>query len=128
VFAVLILIAITGVGIWWYQDDTSFGERADFQLPDRPSIAVLPFETFRDDEDYRYLADGMSEDIITQLARNAELTVMARSASFAVAEKTSDAAEIARELGVYYLLTGSVRRSGDHLRITTQLVDGKSGR
>lgn len=127
VLAVLILIAITGIGIGWYEDDASSGGRADFQLPDRPSIAVLPFETFRDDEAYRYLADGMSEDIITQLARNAELTVMARSASFAVAKKTSDAAEIARELGVYYLLTGSVRRSGDQLRITTQLVDGKSG-
>lgn len=125
--AAAVFLLIAGVVFWWQLNSAVEADRRNFQLPDRPSIAVLPFETFSSDEDYRYLADGVSEDIITQLARNAELTVMARSASFAVANKTDDAIEIARELGVYYLLTGSVRRSEDRLRITTQLVDGKSG-
>ncbi len=122
-----VLVGLAGLGYWWVQQADPEPDRGAFQLPDRPSVAVLPFDTFSNADDHRYLADGIAEDIITQLARNAELTVMARSASFAAASNSNNATDIASALDVYYLLTGSVRRTGDKLRITAQLVDGDSG-
>ena len=122
-----VLVGLAGLGYWWVGRADPGSDRRAFQLPDRPSVAVLPFDTFSNADDHRYLADGIAEDIITQLARNAELTVMARSASFAAARDSNNATDIARILDVYYLLTGSVRRTGDQLRITAQLVDGESG-
>ncbi len=87
----------------------------------------MPLNTFSNEEEQRFLADGIAEDIITQLARNSELTVMPRTASFAFKDKGLSATEITSKLDVHYILEGSVRRVGEQLRITAQLIDLKSG-
>ena len=96
-------------------------------LPDRPSIAVLPFTNMSGEPDQEHFADGISEDLITGLARIHWLFVIARNSSFAYKGRTADVKGIARQLGVRYLLEGSVRRAGQQLRITAQLVDGTTG-
>ena len=123
--AMLLLFASTGA--WWTMSNDTVSDRGKFRLPDRPSIAVMPFDPFGDGEEQRFLAEGIAEDIITELARNSELTVMARSATFALKDRGLSAREIASELEVHYVLAGSVRRAGDELRITAQLVDGQTG-
>lgn len=102
-------------------------DRGKFRLPDRPSIAVLSLDTFSNDEEQRFLAEGIAEDIITELSRNTELTVMARTATFALRDRGLSAKEIANELDVHYILEGSVRRASDEFRISAQLIDGKTG-
>mgnify|MGYP001358343363 CR=1 FL=1 len=96
-------------------------------LPDRPSIAVLPFQDMSGEPDQEHIADGISEDLITALARIRWLFVIARNSSFAYKNRVVDVREVARELGVRYVLEGSVRRAGKRLRITAQLVDAASG-
>jgi TolB-like protein len=96
-------------------------------LPDRPSIAVLPFANMSGDPDQDYFADGISEDLITGLARIRWLFVIARNSSFVYKGRAVDVSQIARELGVRYVLEGSVRRSGRRLRISAQLVDAITG-
>lgn len=93
----------------------------------RSSIAVLPFENISADRSQDYFADGMTEEIITALSRNRSLFVIARNSSFVYKDKRVDVREIARSLGVRYLLEGSVRGSHDKLRITAQLIDGQTG-
>jgi adenylate cyclase len=127
VFAVAILIFLVGAGYWWMTSGVAVSDRGKFRLPDRPSIAVLSLNTFSNEEEQRFLADGIAEDIITQLARNSELTVMARTATLAFKDKGLSAMEIASKLDVHYILEGSVRRVGEQLRITAQLIDAKSG-
>ena len=92
-------------------------------LPDRPSIAVLPFANLSSDAEQDYFADGMVEDIVTGLARIKWLFVIARNSSFAYKGRAVDTRQIGRELGVRYVLEGGVRKSGHHVRITTQLLD-----
>ena len=96
-------------------------------LPDKPSIAVLPFTNMSGDPDQEYFADGMAEEILTALARCSGLFVIARNSSFTYKGRIVDVRQIGSELGVRYLLQGSVRRSGHRLRITSQLVDTASG-
>jgi TolB-like protein/Tfp pilus assembly protein PilF len=96
-------------------------------LPDKPSIAVLPFANLSGDAEQEYFADGISEDIITALARFRWFFVIARQSSFTYKGRTVDVKQIARELGVRYVLEGSVRRSGQRVRITAQLVDASTG-
>jgi TolB-like protein len=91
--------------------------------PDKPSIAVLPFQNISDDPDQDYFADGLVEDIITALARFRSLFVIARQSSFTYRGKTVDIKQVGRELGVRYVLEGSVRRSGARLRISGQLIN-----
>ncbi|HET9664476.1 MAG TPA: winged helix-turn-helix domain-containing protein [Burkholderiales bacterium] len=98
----------------------------DLPLPDKPSIAVLPFANLSGERDQEYFADGIAEDIITTLARSRWFFVIARNSSFSFRGKTIDVRQVARELGVQYVLDGSVRRSGQRLRITAQLVDARS--
>ena len=96
---------------------------------DRPSLAVMPFANLgggSPDED-RYFSDGVAEDIITELSRFRELLVIGRSSSFNCEGFASDTARVAQELGVRYVLEGSIRRAGTRLRITGQLVDTHSG-
>jgi adenylate cyclase len=97
-------------------------------LPDKPSIVVLPFENMSDDEEQDYLADGISEDLITRLCQIRWLFVIARNSSFVYKGRAIDVKQVSRELGVRYVLEGSVRRAGSRLRITTQLVDATTGR
>ena len=97
-------------------------------LPDRPSIAVLPFANLSGDPEQDYFVDGMVEDIITGLSRNKWLFVIARNSSFAYKGKSPDIRQVGRELGVRYVLEGSVRRAAARVRITGQLVEAESGR
>ena len=92
-------------------------------LPDRPSIAVLPFTNMSGDPEQGYFADGMVEDIITALARFKELFVIARNSTFVYQGRAVDVQQVARELGVRYVLEGSVRKSGNRVRITGQLIE-----
>jgi adenylate cyclase len=95
-------------------------------LPDRPSIAVLAFTNMSDDPDQEYFSDGISDDIITELSRSRSLFVIARNSSFTYKGKTVDVRQVGRELGVRYLVEGSVRRSGGRVRITSQLIDAST--
>src|SRR3954451_5719232 len=96
-------------------------------LPDRPSIAVLPFDNMSDDPDQEHFADGMSEDLITGLSRIRWLFVIARNSTFVYKNRAVDIKQVARELGVRYVLEGSVRRAGKRIRISAQLIDALSG-
>jgi adenylate cyclase len=96
-------------------------------LPDRPSMAVLPFANMSGDPDQEYFADGMVEDIITGLSINKSLFVIARNSSFAYKGKSPDIRQVGRELGVRYVLEGSVRKAGNRVRITGQLIDALNG-
>lgn len=123
------LLLLVSAGIWWWTAvNEPLNDRAGFKLPDRPSVAVLPFNAFSSENTQQYLADGIAEDIIAQLARNSELTVIARPAVSALITKGMGVEEIAREFGVHYVLEGSVRRIGDRLRITAQLIDPGSSK
>ena len=101
--------------------------RKPFALPDRPSIAVLAFQTMGGDVEQEYFADGMVEDIITGLSRIKWLFVIARNSSFAYKGKSIDIRQVSRELGVRYVLEGSVRKAGVRLRVTAQLIDADNG-
>ena len=100
---------------------------ADLPLPDKPSIVVLPFANLSGDPEQEYFADGMVEEIITALSRITWLFVIARSSSFAYRGQAVDAKQIGRELGVRYVLEGSVRKAGQRVRIAAQLIDATTG-
>src|SRR5712691_10874573 len=96
-------------------------------LPDKPSIAVLPFTNMSGDRDQEYFSDGITDDLITALSRLPDLFVIARTSTFTYKGKAAKVQDISRELGVAYILEGSVRKAGDNVRITAQLVDATSG-
>jgi TolB-like protein/class 3 adenylate cyclase len=96
-------------------------------LPDKPSVAVLPFENMSGDPEQEYFADGMVEDIITGLSRSKSLFVIARHSTFTYKGKAVDIKQVGRDLGVRYVLEGSVRRSGNRVRISGQLIDAGTG-
>jgi adenylate cyclase len=96
-------------------------------LPDKPSIAVLPFANLSSHPEQEYVVDGIVEDIITELSRFSELFVIARNSSFQYKGKAVDVRRVGRELGVRYLLEGSVRKAGDRIRISAQLIDVATG-
>jgi adenylate cyclase len=96
-------------------------------VPDKPSLAVLPFQNMSGDSEQDYFADGIVEDIITALSRFKSFAVVARNSSFVYKGRAIDVRQAGKELGVRYVLEGSVRRSGNRLRITAQLVDGVTG-
>jgi adenylate cyclase len=95
-------------------------------LPDKPSIAVLPFANMSGDPEQEYFADGMVEEIITALSRIRWLFVLARNSSFTYKGRSVDVKQVGRELGVRYVLEGSVRKAGGRVRITAQLIDALS--
>ena len=103
------------------------GAAAALPLPDKPSIAVLPFANMSGDPEQEYFVDGMVEDIITALSRIRWLFVIARNSTFTYKGQTVDVKQIGRELGVRYVLEGSVRKAGGRVRITAQLIDAGSG-
>ena len=96
-------------------------------LPDKPSIAVLPFQNMSGDPEQDYFADGMAEDIVTGLSHIKWLFVIARNSSFVYKGKAIDVRQVGRELGVRYVLEGGVSKSGNRLRITAQLVEAETG-
>ena len=95
--------------------------------PDKPSIAVLPFDNMSGDPEQEYFADGMAEDITTALSRSPWLFIIARNTTFTYKGSKIDAKRVAKELGVRYLLEGSVRKADNRIRVTAQLIDGSSG-
>jgi adenylate cyclase len=101
--------------------------RPALALPDKPSIAVLPFQNMSGDPEQQYFADGMVEDITTGLSRIKWLFVVARNSSFAYKGKIIDVKQVGRELGVRYALEGSVRKAADRIRISGQLIDAATG-
>ncbi|MGO9330940.1 MAG: tetratricopeptide repeat protein [Steroidobacteraceae bacterium] len=101
--------------------------RAALALPDKPSIAVLPFQNMSDDPEQDYFADGMVDDIITGLSRIKWLFVIARNSTFTYKGRAVDVKQVGRELGVRYVLEGSVRKSAGRVRITGQLIDAATG-
>jgi adenylate cyclase len=130
-FAALLLIvsAATAYGYisWLPQQDS---KPADFVVQssvEKPSIAVLPFNNMSGDPEQEYFANGITEDLTTDLSRISGLFVVARNSSFSYKGRSVDVRTVARELGVRYVLEGSVRRIGDQIRINAQLVDGDSG-
>jgi adenylate cyclase len=96
-------------------------------LPDRPSIAVLPFDNVSGDREQDYFCDGITEDIITELSRFSDLFVIARNSSFQYKGKAADVRQVGRDLGVRYVLLGSIRRDGGRVRISAQLADVATG-
>src|SRR5262249_1453497 len=96
-------------------------------LPDKPSIAVLPFQNLSGDPEQEYFADGVVEDIISALSCKRWLFVIARNSSFTYKGRTVDVKQVGRELGVRYVLEGSVRKAANRVRITGQLIDAATG-
>ncbi|HME27124.1 MAG TPA: adenylate/guanylate cyclase domain-containing protein [Acetobacteraceae bacterium] len=96
-------------------------------LPDKPSIAVLAFTNMSGDPEQEYFSDGIADDIITELSRSRSLFVIARNSSFTYKGRATDIRQVARELGVRYVLEGSVRRSGGRVRVVAQLIDAETG-
>jgi adenylate cyclase len=96
-------------------------------LPDKPSVAVLPFTNMTTDPEQEFIADGIAEDIITALSRYPSLFVIARNSSFTYKGRAVDIKQVGRELGVRYVLEGSLRKAGNRIRVTGQLVEGETG-
>jgi len=136
------LILISGVALWQFaQRPTSSPppvasktvEKADpqkmaYALPDKPSIAVLPFMNMSDDKEQEYFADGLAEEIINALSKVDQIFVIARNSTFFYKGKPVRVQQVAEDLGVRYVLEGSVRKSGETVRVTAQLVDALNGR
>jgi adenylate cyclase len=131
--ALAVILAIIGVGVWniYFRatpiEPASLDKMA-FPLPEKPSIAVLPFDNLSGDPDQEFIADGMTENIITTLSYIPEIYVIARNSTFTYKGKAVKAQEVAEALGVRYILEGSVQMAGDRVRITAQLIDAASGR
>ncbi len=127
----VVLVVLVAAGLYWQTRRAEVGTKdaqtAILALPDKPSIAVLPFETLSESPSQGWLGDGMAEDIITDLSKVSGLFVIARNSSFQYRGGNLDLRQVGRELGVRYLLEGSVRRAGDTLRINAQLIDAESG-
>jgi adenylate cyclase len=125
---VLIVVAGVFIGQNLYQRhaekiDSASSDKIAFALPDKPSIAVLPFENLSGDPEQEYFSDGITEDIITDLSKISGLFVIARHSAFTYKDKVIKIADVGRELGVRHILEGSVRKSDGRVRITAQLVD-----
>jgi adenylate cyclase len=130
IVAVAVVIAI-GVANRFFpatpMEKPALVKRMAFPLPDKPSIAVLPFTNMSDDKDQGYFADGITEDIITDISKVSGIFVVARNSTFTYKGRAVKVGQVAEDLGVRYVLKGSVRRAGGKLRITAQLVDAVRG-
>ncbi|WP_262300077.1 tetratricopeptide repeat protein [Microvirga sesbaniae] len=128
--AALILLVI-GPILWWRpwepRLEPASVERMALPLPNKPSIAVLPFANLSGDPEQEYFVDGMTEDLITDLSKVAGLFVVARNSVFPFKGRAVTAREVAERLGVRYVLEGSVRRAGDQVRVNAQLIDATTG-
>jgi TolB-like protein len=124
--AIIILMA-GGLSSWIFflrsEKEVASVTKTALPLPDNPSIAVLPFQNMSGDPEQDYFSDGLTEDLITDLSKISGLFVIARNSSFAYKGKPIKIAQVGRELGVQYILEGSVRKAGDRVRITAQLID-----
>jgi len=130
----LLALVLAGVAVWQFVLRPSPPvEKADpkkmaFPLPDKPSIAVLPFANMSDDPKQEYFSDGLTEEIITALSKTPRIFVIARNSTFTYKGKPVRVKQVAEELGVRYVLEGSVRKSENHVRVTAQLIDALTGK
>ncbi|MCZ6476443.1 MAG: tetratricopeptide repeat protein [Gammaproteobacteria bacterium] len=128
---VVVLVVVAAVVAWlrpWTPDvEPASLEQMAFPLPEKPSVAVLPFDNLTGDPDQDHIADGMTETIISTLSRIPELFVIARNSSFTYKGKAVKVQQVAEELGVGYVLEGSVQRAGEEVRITVRLIDALKG-
>jgi len=131
---IILIVMVAAVAVWrLYVSPTSHSrevaskEKMAFPLPDKPSIAVLPFVNMSDDASQEYFSDGMTEDLITDLSKLSGLLVIARNSTFTYKGKPVKIKQVAEELGVRYVLEGSVRKAGDEVRINAQLIDAVRG-
>ncbi len=128
---VLISLFVAGGALWWQPWAPEFEpasvERMAFPLPGKPSIAVLPFDNLTGETEQEYFADGITNDIITDLSKFSRLFVIASHSTFTYKGKPVKIQQVAEDLGVRYVLEGSVQRSGDQIRINAQLIDATSG-
>ena len=132
VAAAVVLALVAGGVVWNFylrapRIEPASKEKMAFPLPDKPSIAVLPFVNMSEDKEQEYFSDGMTEDLITDLSKISGLMVIARNSTFTYKGKPVKIKQVAEELGVRYVLEGSVRRAGNEIRINAQLVDALSG-
>lgn len=129
--ASVVLVVGAGLIVWWQpwqpREAPASIERMAFPLPDKPSIAVLPFTNMSGDPEQEYFVDGITEDLITDLSKLSGLFVIARNSTFSYKGKPITVQQVAEELGVRYVLEGSVRRVGDQVRINAQLIDATTG-
>jgi TolB-like protein/class 3 adenylate cyclase/Flp pilus assembly protein TadD len=130
-FVAVILVVVGGTAFWFKSQEPKVEaasiERMAFPLPDKPSIAVLPFVNMSNDAEQEYIVDGMTEDLITDISKISGLFVIARNSVFTYKGKAIKIQQVAEELGVRYVLEGSVRRAGDQVRINAQLIDATTG-
>ena len=129
----VILVLVAGGVLWWLEPWTTDVEPASiermaFPLPEKASLAVLPFDNLSGDSGQEFFVDGFTESIITTLARAPQLFVIARNSTFTYKGKPVKVQQVAEELGVQYVLEGSVQRSGETIRISAQLIDALSGK
>jgi adenylate cyclase len=132
VVPVLALLVMGAIGAWFYRDRWMPMRQGAIEvtatdMPQGPGVAVLPFVNLSGDANQEYFSDGLTEDIMTELARVRDLRVLARNTTFQYKGKAENISKLGRELGVRYVLEGSVRRTGDDLRITAQLIDAETG-
>ena len=130
--AVVVFALAVVVGIWQFymrrpSVEPASMEKMAYPLPDKPSIAVLPFVNMSEDSQQEYFSDGITEDIITDLSAFSQLFVIARHSTFSYKGKPFKISQVAEELGVRYILEGSVRKAGNKVRINAQLIDATSG-
>ncbi|HWK68323.1 MAG TPA: adenylate/guanylate cyclase domain-containing protein [Rhizobiaceae bacterium] len=131
-FGALAALAVMtgGAALWSWQPWTAWlqpPERFAYPLPDKPSIAVLPFINMSSDSEHDHLAEGLTDDLITELSKVSGLFVIARHSVFAVRDSAQRIQEIASDLGVHYVLEGTLQRAGQRLRINVKLIDALSG-
>ena len=129
---IVVVLSVAGGVTYWSkyalpQEEPASIERMAFPLPDKPSIVVLPFTNMSDDPKQEYFADGMTEDLITDLSKISGLFVIARNSSFSYKGQQVKVRQVAEDLGVRYVLEGSVRRAGEKVRINAQLIDATTG-
>ncbi|GAG09644.1 unnamed protein product, partial [marine sediment metagenome] len=132
VIAAVLVVAIAAATIWNFylrppSVEVASVERMVHSLPDKPSIAVLPFVNMSDDPKQEYFSDGLTEEIITALSKHRRLFVIARNSAFTYKGKSVKVQQVSEDLGVRYVLEGSVRKVNDRVRITAQLIDAIKG-
>ncbi len=131
VAGLVVVVIVAGLAYWqrpWApREEPATVENMAFPLPDKPSIAVLPFTNMSGDPEQEYFADGMTEDLITDLSKVSGLFVIARNSSFSYKGQQVKVRQVAEELGVRYVLEGSVRRADNQVRINAQLIDATTG-
>ncbi|MGD9414063.1 MAG: adenylate/guanylate cyclase domain-containing protein, partial [Desulfobacterales bacterium] len=131
IILVIVAIGLVSWNIYLQQPEKVESASVDqmaYPLPERPSIAVLPFDNLSNDSQQEYFSDGLTEEIITALSKMPKIFVIARESVFTYKGKPVEIKQVAEELGIQYVLKGSIRKSGDKIRITTQFIDALSGR